>query len=56
MPRRSRLYLFDSLNGRFNPHVYGFISKVDNASSRRVFTVDYDTKIPVRYVCEGRAV
>ncbi len=47
------LYLYDSLERRFNPHVYGFISKVDNASSRRVFTVDYDTKIPVRMFAQG---
>ena len=47
------LYLFDSAAGRFDPHVYGFTSVVDSASNRRVFTVDYNQKIPVRLFVEG---
>ena len=47
------LYLFDSAAGRFDPHVYGFTSVVDSASNRRVFTVDYTQKIPVRLFVEG---
>lgn len=43
------LYLFDSAEGRINPHVYGFTSVVDSASNRRIFTVDYSQKIPVRF-------
>ena len=47
------LYLYDSVEGRLNPHVYGFNSTVDSASSRRVFTIDYNQKIPVRFFVQG---
>ena len=47
------LYLWDSVEGRLNPHVYGMTSTVDSASSRRVFAINYDEKIPVRFFVQG---
>ena len=47
------IYFYDSLERKINPHVYGLTSTVDSASNRRVFTVDYKDKIPVRMFVQG---
>jgi peptide/nickel transport system permease protein len=38
--------------GRFSPHVYSITTEFDS-NLRRVFTVDPDTKIPVRFFAKG---
>jgi peptide/nickel transport system permease protein len=47
------LYWWDSVEGRLNPHVYGFTSTVDSASNRRVFVIDYEDKVEVRLFVQG---
>jgi peptide/nickel transport system permease protein len=46
-----RLYFFD--NGRFDMHVFGFISTVDPVAFRRTFEVDTSQKIKVRFFVDG---
>jgi peptide/nickel transport system permease protein len=51
-----RLHLFDrGADGRLrlSPYVYGYTSTVDAASLRRIFVLDTEQKIPVRFFVHG---
>jgi peptide/nickel transport system permease protein len=40
-------------NGRFSPYVYGFTGTRDPKTFKRVYTLDPNIKIPVRFFAEG---
>ncbi|MAS33904.1 MAG: peptide ABC transporter permease [Anaerolineaceae bacterium] len=45
------LVLFDESG--FNPHVFGYKSEIDPVALRRTFTIDPETKVPVRLFVQG---
>ncbi len=46
------LHLFDE-QGKFNPYVNGYTSKIDPVALRRTFVIDPNTKLPIRFFVEG---
>ena len=40
-------------NGRFSPYVYGFTGTRDPKTFKRVYTLDPNVKIPVKFFAEG---
>ena len=40
-------------NGRFSPYIYGFTGTRDPKTFKRVYTLDPDIKIPVKFFAEG---
>jgi peptide/nickel transport system permease protein len=47
-----RIYLF--LDGRFEPFVYGYTFERDPRSFKKVFAVDYETRIPLGLFVQGQ--
>jgi peptide/nickel transport system permease protein len=45
------IHWFD--NGKFSPYVYGFTGTRDPKTFKRVYTIDPNIKIPVRFFAEG---
>jgi peptide/nickel transport system permease protein len=52
-PQEISFFITDDSGTRFMPHVTGYSQTVDQASGRRVFTVDPDKVVPIGFFVEG---